>query len=102
MPRSVHCIKLDKEAEGLDFAPYPGELGQRIFASVSKEAWQQWLGLQTMLLNEQALLGSRYVTRTEITQALELVAGGDIQGSCPNRESTGLAEPGVSWVDEDL
>jgi Fe-S cluster biosynthesis and repair protein YggX len=55
MPRSVHCIKLDKEAEGLDFAPYPGELGQRIFASVSKEAWQQWLGLQTMLINEQRL-----------------------------------------------
>ena len=55
MPRTVHCIKLDKNAEGLDFAPYPGELGQRIFESVSKEAWQQWLGLQTMLINEQRL-----------------------------------------------
>ena len=55
MSRTVHCIKLDKEAEGLDFAPYPGELGQRIFEQVSKEAWQQWLGLQTMLINEYRL-----------------------------------------------
>ena len=55
MPRTVHCIKLDKEAEGLDFAPYPGALGQRIFEQVSKEAWQQWLGHQTMLINEYRL-----------------------------------------------
>ena len=55
MPRTVHCIKLGKDAEGLDFAPYPGELGQRIFETVCKEAWQQWLGLQTMLINEQRL-----------------------------------------------
>ena len=55
MARTVHCIKLDKEAEGLDFAPYPGELGRKIFEQVSKQAWQQWLGLQTMLINEQQL-----------------------------------------------
>ncbi len=55
MPRTVHCIKLGKDAEGLDFAPYPGELGKLIFEQVSKEAWQQWLGLQTMLINEQHL-----------------------------------------------
>ena len=39
MARMVHCIKLDKEAEGLDFPPYPGELGKKIFEGVSKEAW---------------------------------------------------------------
>ena len=55
MARMVHCIKLGKEAEGLDFAPYPGELGKRIFESVSKEAWQQWLKHQTMLVNENRL-----------------------------------------------
>ncbi|MDX1432228.1 MAG: oxidative damage protection protein [Gammaproteobacteria bacterium] len=55
MTRTVHCVKLHKQAEGLDFAPYPGELGQRIFEQVSKEAWQQWLALQTMLINEQQL-----------------------------------------------
>jgi Fe-S cluster biosynthesis and repair protein YggX len=51
----VHCIKLGKEAEGLDFAPVPGDLGRRIFESVSKEAWQQWQRHQTMLVNENRL-----------------------------------------------
>ncbi|HID46565.1 MAG TPA: oxidative damage protection protein [Chromatiaceae bacterium] len=55
MNRMVNCIKLGKEAEGLDRAPYPGELGQRIFENVSKEAWQGWLQHQTMLLNEHRL-----------------------------------------------
>lgn len=55
MARMVHCVVLGVEAEGLDFAPYPGELGQRIYASVSKEAWQRWLKHQTMLLNEYRL-----------------------------------------------
>ena len=55
MARMVKCIKLGREAEGLDFPPYPGELGKRIFANVSKEAWQQWLRQQTMLVNENRL-----------------------------------------------
>jgi Fe-S cluster biosynthesis and repair protein YggX len=55
MARMVNCIKLGREAEGLDFQPYPGELGKRIFESVSKEAWQQWIRLQTMLVNENRL-----------------------------------------------
>jgi Fe-S cluster biosynthesis and repair protein YggX len=49
------CVLLKKEGEGLDFAPYPGELGQRIYENVCKEAWQQWLGHQTMLINEYRL-----------------------------------------------
>ena len=55
MARTVQCIKLGKEAEGLDFPPYPGELGKRIYESVSKEAWAQWLRHQTMLVNENRL-----------------------------------------------
>jgi len=55
MSRTVNCVYLKKEAEGLDFAPYPGELGQRIYANVCKEAWQTWLGHQTMLINEYRL-----------------------------------------------
>jgi Fe-S cluster biosynthesis and repair protein YggX len=51
----VHCAKLGKEAEGLDRPTYPGELGKRIFESVSKEAWQQWMKQQTMLINEYRL-----------------------------------------------
>ena len=55
MSRMVQCVKLGKEAEGLDMAPYPGELGQRIFENISKEAWQQWMGQQTILINEHRL-----------------------------------------------
>ena len=55
MARTVKCIKLDKEAEGLDFPPYPGALGKRIFENVSKEAWAAWLKQQTMLVNENRL-----------------------------------------------
>lgn len=55
MSRMVNCVKLGKQAEGLDFPPYPGELGKRLWESVSKEAWQQWLGHQTMLINEYRL-----------------------------------------------
>lgn len=51
----VNCVLLGKEAEGLDKPPYPGELGQKIFDSVSKEAWQGWLKQQTMLINEYRL-----------------------------------------------
>ena len=55
MSRTVNCIVLKKEAEGLDFQPYPGELGKRIFDNVSKEAWGRWLAHQTMLINEYRL-----------------------------------------------
>lgn len=55
MSRKVQCAKLNKEADGLDFPPYPGELGKRIYLNVSKEAWQAWLKHQTMLINEYRL-----------------------------------------------
>lgn len=55
MSRTVHCVYLKTEAEGLDARPYPGELGQRIFDQVSKQAWQAWLKHQTMLVNENRL-----------------------------------------------
>jgi len=55
MTRTVNCIKLGKEAEGLDFAPMPGELGKKLWENVSKEAWAQWLKQQTMLINENRL-----------------------------------------------
>ena len=55
MTRTVNCVLLGREAEGLDIAPYPGELGQRIYEQVSKEAWQKWLAHQTMLINENRL-----------------------------------------------
>lgn len=53
--RMVFCQKLNKEAPGLESRPYPGELGERIFANISQEAWQQWLRHQTLLINEHRL-----------------------------------------------
>ena len=55
MPHQVQCGVLKREAEGLERIPYPGELGRRIYESVSKEAWAQWLKQQTMLINEYRL-----------------------------------------------
>ena len=55
MARMVKCIKLGREAEGLDLPTVPGELGKRIYENVSKEAWQGWIKFQTMLINENRL-----------------------------------------------
>ena len=55
MARMVNCVKLGREAEGLDFPPYPGELGKKLWESVFKEAWKSWLEHQKMLVNENRL-----------------------------------------------
>ncbi|MCC5851949.1 MAG: oxidative damage protection protein [Alkalimonas sp.] len=55
MARTVFCQYLKKEAAGLDFQLYPGELGKQIFDSISKEAWALWQAKQTMLINEKKL-----------------------------------------------
>ena len=56
MPRTILCAKLKIEAEGLDRPPMPGPLGQKIFESVSKPAWQDWMAHQTRLINEYRLI----------------------------------------------
>lgn len=55
MARMVFCRKFQQEMEGLAFPPFPGPAGQQIFETVSKEAWQQWLKEQTMIINENRL-----------------------------------------------
>jgi Fe-S cluster biosynthesis and repair protein YggX len=55
MARTVQCVYLKREAEGLDFSVYPGELGKRIYDNVSKEAFEAWKKHQTMLVNENRL-----------------------------------------------
>ena len=55
MTKTVYCVKLNFEAEGLQKAPFPGTLGQRIFDNVSQQAWDMWLSHQTMLINEYRL-----------------------------------------------
>ncbi|RLA39448.1 MAG: oxidative damage protection protein, partial [Gammaproteobacteria bacterium] len=55
MAKLVNCVKLGSEEEGLDSAPFPGPKGQYIYDNVSQKAWQEWLGMQTMLINENHL-----------------------------------------------
>ena len=55
MTRIVNCVKLKRNAPGLETSTYPGDLGQKIYESISQEAWQQWLHHQTMLINENRL-----------------------------------------------
>ena len=55
MSDKIFCQKLQTESEAMEFAPYPGELGERIHKNISNEAWQQWLAHQTMLINEYRL-----------------------------------------------
>ena len=71
MARMVKCIKLGRESEGLDFAPYPGAIGKRIYENVSKQAWQQWLGHQTMLVNENRLNLADKRARDYLAQQME-------------------------------
>lgn len=71
MARQVQCVKLKREAEGLDFPPYPGALGKRIFDNVSREAWKQWLEQQKMLVNENRLNLADKKARDYLAQQME-------------------------------
>lgn len=55
MTRMVQCQKLKQELPGLEFPPYPGDLGVRIWQSISQEAWANWMDVQTRLVNENRL-----------------------------------------------
>jgi Fe-S cluster biosynthesis and repair protein YggX len=77
MARTVFCVKLQKEAEGLDFPPYPGELGKRLWEGASKEAWQAWLKHQTMLVNENRLSLADARARKYLATQLEKYFFGD-------------------------
>ena len=81
MARIVQCVKLGREAEGLDFPPYPGELGKRIYESVSKEAWQAWLEHQKMLVNENRLSLADAAARKYLAEQMDAYffgAGADV------------------------
>ncbi len=77
MARTVNCVKLGREAEGMDFPPYPGALGQRIFENVSKEAWAAWLKQQTMLVNENRLSLADPQARKYLAEQTEAYFFGD-------------------------
>ena len=84
MTHLVHCVKLGEEAEGMDFPPYPGDLGKRIYESVSKEAWQMWLSQQTMLINENRLSLADSKSQQFLKEELEKFFFGE--GSAPPAE----------------
>ncbi|GGW99613.1 putative Fe(2+)-trafficking protein [Pigmentiphaga litoralis] len=87
MARMIQCVKLKREAEGLDYAPYPGELGARIYQNVSKEAWADWVQNQTRLVNENRLNLADSRARKYLAQQMEkfLFEGGtvDVHGYVP-------------------
>ncbi|AZN37297.1 MAG: oxidative damage protection protein [Iodobacter sp.] len=77
MSRTVNCVKLGREAEGMDFPPLPGALGKKVFDNVSKEAWQAWVKHQTMLINENRLSLADPRARQYLQQQLENYFFGD-------------------------
>jgi Fe-S cluster biosynthesis and repair protein YggX len=77
MARTVQCVYLKKEAEGLDFPPYPGELGKRIYDNVSKEAFELWKRHQTMLVNENRLNLADQRARQYLARQMERFFFGD-------------------------
>ncbi|MFZ2314801.1 MAG: oxidative damage protection protein [Gammaproteobacteria bacterium] len=77
MTRIIHCIKLNKDAEGLTKPPIPGELGNRIYEQVSAEAWQLWIQHQTMLINEYRLSMLEAKSRAFLRDEMEKFLFGD-------------------------
>lgn len=77
MARTIHCVKLQREGEQLDFPPYPGALGKRIFEQVSKEAWKGWVDYQKMLINENRLNLADIKSRKYLEQEMEKHFFGD-------------------------
>jgi Fe-S cluster biosynthesis and repair protein YggX len=74
----VKCLKLGVEAEGLDTPPFPGVNGQRIFDHISKQAWKDWLAMQTMIINERRLASFDPASKKILEEEREkfLFAGG--------------------------
>lgn len=77
MTRKVQCVKFNQEMEGLEFSPFPGELGKKVFESVSKEAWKQWLGQQTILINEYRLSSLDPKARSFLQEEMQKFLFGD-------------------------
>ncbi len=56
MARMVQCVKLGRLLPGLPRPPYPGELGQRIYQSISAQAWNMWQQQKVVLINHYGLV----------------------------------------------
>ena len=84
MARMIYCAKLQKEVEGLDFPPYPGELGKRIFENISKEEWNSWIRHQTRLVNEYRLNMMDPASRSFLVDQMEKFLFGEGGTEIPN------------------
>ncbi len=84
MSRKVYCAKLKKEADGLAFAPYPGEMGVRIMNEVSAEAWKLWLAQQTILINEYRLSSMDPKAKLFLREQMEAFLFGDAAVAMPD------------------
>ena len=87
MPRTVHCVYLDREAEGLEAPPLPGSRGQWIHDNVSREAWQKWMAHQTRLINEKQLVLRELAARDYLADQMDKFFRGqeldEVQGYVP-------------------
>ncbi len=71
MARMVQCVKLKEELEGFDYPPYPGPLGVKVWKHISKQAWQDWIALQTRIVNENHLNLADMRARQYLTRQME-------------------------------
>ncbi|QCI16776.1 oxidative damage protection protein [Buchnera aphidicola (Aphis craccivora)] len=72
MSRKIFCVFLQKESEGHEFPPYPGELGKKIYYKISKKAWRQWIIQQTKLINEEKLNMMNAIDQKKIKKYMQL------------------------------
>jgi Fe-S cluster biosynthesis and repair protein YggX len=79
----IYCVKLQKEAEGLAYQPYPGELGARVMQEISTEAWKQWLAQQTILINEYRLSSMDPKAKLFLREQMEEFLFGNAQVAMP-------------------
>lgn len=77
MSRTVFCKKLQQQLEGLDRPPYPGAKGLEVFEHISKQAWQQWMSHQTMLINEKHLNMMEPESRKYLQEQMDKFLSGD-------------------------
>ena len=88
--KKIMCKKLKKEGEALDYLPYPGDIGKKIQESISKEAWEQWVSHQTMLINEMRLTPVEPKARKFLEEEMEKFFFGDgaqaRQGFVPDKQ----------------
>ena len=100
MGQTVQCVYLNKQAEGLDRAPWPGELGQRVLQNVSKEAWGEWMKHQTMLINENRLNPMDKAHRSYLADQMEkFLFGGEVDqpgAQMIHRPLVEIRRPGVT------